>query len=107
MLLGNRFHHLLAIVLGVRFHLGGNVHHFVFRAEGLVLEDEGLHLHEVDDAFELILGADRKLERDCVLSELLADLIDHGHEVRADAIHLVDESDARNAVLVGLAPYRF
>ena len=31
---------------------------------------------------------------------------DDGFEVRADAVHLVDEGDARNAVLVGLAPHR-
>ena len=35
-----------------------------------------------------------------------ADLIDRAVEVRADAVHLVDEADARHAVLVGLAPHR-
>ena len=33
-------------------------------------------------------------------------MCDDAHEVRADAIHLVDEGDARNAVLVGLTPDR-
>ena len=28
-------------------------------------------------------------------------------EIRAHAVHLVDEADARNAVLVGLPPHRF
>ena len=28
-------------------------------------------------------------------------------EVRAHAVHLVDETNARNAILVGLAPHRF
>jgi hypothetical protein len=30
------------------------------------------------------------------------DLIERALEVRADAVHLVDEADARHAVLVGL-----
>ena len=34
-----------------------------------------------------------------------ADLVHNGFEVRADAVHLVDEGDAGDAVLVGLAPH--
>src|SRR5205814_2136837 len=70
-------------------------------------EGEPVQLHEVNDAFELIFGSDRKLQRNRILAELLLDLIDDGHEVRADAIHLVDEGDARHAVFVGLSPHRF
>ena len=33
------------------------------------------------------------------------DLLERPLEVRADAVHLVDEADARHAVLVGLAPH--
>src|SRR5207248_2005014 len=80
---------------------------FVLRAEAFVAEDEGLHLDEIDDASELIFGADRKLKRNGILAELRSDLIDDGDEVRADAIHLIDESDARHAVFVGLTPNSF
>ena len=103
--LGDRLDHLLAVVLGVRAELGRDLFDVVLRAEGLVLEDEGLHLHEVDDALELVFGSDRELQGNGVLAELGADLVDHGLEVRADAVHLVDEGDAGNAVLVGLAPH--
>src|SRR4029078_12856478 len=34
------------------------------------------------------------------------DLLEGPLEVRADAVHLVDEADPRHAVLVGLAPHR-
>jgi hypothetical protein len=39
--------------------------------------------------------------------ELRDDLVEGAFEVRADAIHLVDEADARHAVLVGLTPDGF
>ena len=56
------------------------------------------------DADELVFGADRQLNRDRVGFELGDDLVEGALEVRADAVHLVDEADARHAVLVGLAP---
>src|SRR5207248_8851349 len=60
---------------------------------------------QVDGALALVFGADRQLQGDGVLAELLADLVHHRLEVRADAVHLVDEGDAGHAVLVGLAPH--
>ena len=61
--------------------------------------------HEVDDAAEVALGADRQLHdrRDRV--EPVADHLDAALEVGADAVHLVDEAEARHVVLVGLAPH--
>ena len=38
--------------------------------------------------------------------ETVLDHVDATEEVRADAVHLVDEADARHVVLVGLAPHR-
>ena len=69
------------------------------------MPDDGLHLDEVDDAVELGLGADRNLDDDRVAAETLDDRVDRGEEVGADPVHLVDEADAGNAVLVGLAPH--
>ena len=37
---------------------------------------------------------------------LVVDLLDAAVEIGADLVHLVDEHDARHAVLVGLAPHR-
>ena len=53
---------------------------------------------------KLVLGADRQLDRERVGAEALADRADRHLEVGADAVHLVDEGDPRDAVLVGLAP---
>src|SRR4028119_1948181 len=68
--------------------------------------DDGPHLAEVDDALELALCPYRQLHRHGVRVQPL-DHRAHGLvEVRAYAIHLVDERYARHAVLVGLAPHR-
>ena len=50
------------------------------------------------------LGADRQLDRHGVGAEAVDHGLDRAVEVRADAVHLVDERDARDVVLVGLAP---
>ena len=72
----------------------------------LVLVDDRLHVDQVDDALELGLGADRQLERHGVGAEAVDHRLRALVEVRADAVHLVDERDARDVVLVGLAPDR-
>jgi hypothetical protein len=85
--------------------LGRDVDHVVLRPE-LVLVDDGLHPDQVDDPDEVGLRADRELDRNGVRAQAVAHRLDAALEVRADAVHLVDEGDARDAVLVGLAPDR-
>ena len=67
---------------------------------------DGLHLDEVDDALELVLAADRDLDRHGVRAEAVADRLDAAPEVGAGPVELVDEAEARHAVAVGLAPDR-
>ena len=76
------------------------------RRTELVGVDDLLHREEVDDALELIFGADRHLNRHGARAEALADLVDAIEEVGPDAVHLVDEDDARDFILVRLAPDR-
>src|SRR5436190_2434390 len=95
---------LLAEVLRVVEHVRRDVADDEVGAHRLVLVGHRLHANEVDDAEELVLAADRQVERDGVAPELAGDLLERPLEVRADAVHLVDEADARDAVLVGLAP---
>ena len=52
------------------------------------------------------LGADRQLHDGGYRVEAVADHLDAAPEVGADAVHLVDEAEARHVVLVGLAPHR-
>ena len=74
-------------------------------AERLVAPDQRLHLDEIDDALELVLGADRQLHDDSVRAEARLDHLDRAIEVGADLVHLVAEDHARNMILVRLAPY--
>ena len=64
------------------------------------------HLDEIDDAAEVLLLADRQLHRYRVRAEAVDHRLHRGEEVGAGAVHLVDEGDARDAVLVGLPPDR-
>ena len=81
----------------------GDLDVFLFGAE-LVLVDDRLHRDEVDDALEVALGADRQLDRHGVGAEAIDHRLHALVEVGADAVHLVDVGDARDVVLVGLAP---
>ena len=67
---------------------------------------DGLHLDQVDDALELVLAADRDLDRHRVRAQAVLDRVDPAPEVGAGPVELVDEAEARHAVAVGLAPDR-
>ena len=83
---------------------GGNVRNDVVGAHRFVLVGDRLHLHEVDHALKAVFRPDRQLNRNRVALQLGRDLLEGPLEIGADAVHLVDEADARHAVLVGLAP---
>ncbi len=96
---------LLSLVLQVGRDVNGVVvgTHIVLD----VVPDVGLHTDQVDDAGEVVLSADRQLHDERGGAQLLLDGVDGVVEVGAELIHLVDEADTRNAVLVGLAPHGF
>ena len=89
-----------------RHELGRNLAHDVVGAHRFVDVGDRLHGHEIDDADELVFAADRELDRHRIALQLGLDLLERADEVRADPVHLVDEADARHAVLVGLPPDR-
>ncbi len=101
--LGHRLDQLGARLVGALGHVLGDVRDLPVLAE-VVLVDDRLHVHEVDDALEVGLCADRQLHRHRVRAEAVDHRLDRALEVGADAVHLVDEGHARHAVLVGLAP---
>ncbi len=55
---------------------------------------------------KLLLGPDRELDGDRLGAEAGLDVFETLEEVGADLVHLVGEDDARNLVLVALAPDR-
>src|SRR5690606_41286496 len=75
-------------------------------AQRLLVIEQGHAADHIDDAREQLTLTERILDREGTRTQPLAD---HRHdvlEIRAHAVHLVDERDARHAVAVGLAPHR-
>src|SRR5450759_885330 len=94
----------VAVVLGLVQQVGRDVLDHVLGAEGLVLVADRPHADQVDDAGEALFRTEGQLDRHRVGPQLALDLLQRAAEVGAHAVHLVDEADARHAVLVGLAP---
>ena len=82
-------------------------HNFIFRAQRFALPDDGALFDEIDHADEIIFAPDRILHRHRMPGKPLPHGLDRMVEIRADAVHLVDERNARHAILVRLAPHRF
>ena len=95
-----------AVLRGPRGEVGGDGADDELGAQRLVLPDDGAHRHQVDEAPVARLRADGKLENQRRRVQPGADHVDAAEEVGADAVHLVDEADARHAVAVGLPPHR-
>ncbi|MND59654.1 hypothetical protein D3C80_508560 [compost metagenome] len=104
--LGGRFDHVCAPLVGQRQHVFRNVFFAIAGAVVIFIPIDGLHLHQVDLADEVLLGANRQLDRYRMVAQALVDLFDHLEEVSALAVHFVDIGHARHMVFVGLAPDR-
>ena len=85
----------------------GNVDVVEIGAERLVFPDHALHADEIDQALEVVLRADRQLDRDRLGAEAVDDIVEAFEEVGAGLVHLIGEDDARNLVLVALTPDGF
>ena len=79
----------------------------VLSAQGVVAPDDDALVDEIDDTDEGIFFAEGELEGNRVGGQALTHRADTVVEVGADAVHLVHEGDARDAILIGLAPDGF
>ena len=104
---GDLVEQLGTVLLGAVLEVVRDVHGVVVGAHVVldVVPDVGLHADQVHNAGEVVLSADRQLHDERGGTQLLLDGVDRVVEVSAQLVHLVDEADARNAVLVGLTPY--
>ena len=105
--LGGGLDELVAVHLGVVGELGGNLADRRVDALVVLVEEDGVHLDEVDDADERCPR--RRSGAGCGTGRASEAVLHHADdvvEVGAGAVHLVDVGDARNAVGVGLAPDR-
>ena len=87
-------------------HVGRHLGFFDVGAE-IVLIDVGLVGNEIDDAAQLTLSTDRKLDRYSVGLEAILDLAVNLEEVRTGAVHLVHEHHPGNRIAIGLTPDGF
>ena len=61
-------------------------------------------MQEVDDAGQLVLGADRQVDGDAARRELLLELAERAEEVGALAVEHVHEDDAREVARLRALP---
>ena len=88
--------------------IGGNVHDLVGGAELVIVGiDDGLLVKDIDLSLEMILLAKRNQDWPHIRAKLLPHAAHSRVEVRAHAVHLVDESDAGHAVFACLTPDGF
>ena len=64
-------------------------------------------IHHVDLADEVVFSTDGNEDRPSIGTELLAHIVNHIVKVGTSAVHLIDESDARNAILFRLTIHGF
>ena len=64
------------------------------------------HANQVDDAFELLFGANGNLERYGYDAQTVAHGLHGTVKIRPDAIHLINEGNAGDLVPFGLMPDR-
>ena len=104
--LGHDLEQLVAVLLSLLSQVGGDLDGLVVLAHlGLAAPHLGIHLDQVDDALEVVLGTDRQLDDQGLGAEAVFDGLHGEVEVRAQLVHLVDEADPRHVVLVGLTPH--
>ena len=94
----------LAVFLRLLRQFGGDRLVVETGAELGAFPDDRVHLHQVHDAQELVLDADRQLQRQRHDVQLLLQRGEGAEEVGAGAVQLVDEDDARDIVAVGETP---
>src|SRR5450759_2819510 len=105
--LADRLDHVLAVFLGLFLQVLRNLHHVVLRAQGLVAPHNAAHLHQVHDAQEFLFRADRNLNRHRTALQAVDNGLYRVVKIGAHAVHLIDEANARNRILVRLPPNRF
>src|ERR1700730_518234 len=103
--LGDRLDQLLVVQLDLFPHLDRDLLGLDRGAQVVGIGDRNL-INKVDDALELLLAADRELDRDGVRPQPLADRLPGREEVGAHPVHLVDEGDPGHLVAIGLPPDR-
>ncbi len=105
--LGSCLDHLLAPFVARVGQFSRDVHVVELGALAGLVPDDRLHLDQVDHTLEGVFGADGHNDGNRAGLQAGLQLVVDLEEVRAGTVHLVDEGQARHAVLVSLAPDGF
>ncbi len=102
-MLNDALNELRAVLLGLCLVL---LRYFALNNFFAHIAGEGVCLHgeKVDDAFKVALGTHWKLCANCLLGEAVENGLIGVLKGSAGAVKLIDEADARNVCLVGVAP---
>src|SRR5690606_15107161 len=84
-----------------------NINVFELDTVVFIFPDDPFHFYQIDNAFELVLGTNRQYDRYRMRFQTQFQLIQHFEKVCTCTVHLVDEQQAGNVVLVSLTPYGF
>ncbi len=107
--LGHSLNELCTVLFGLRLEVRRDFLHFVGSAHGDVTlsvarPNQGAHFEEVNNTDEVVLSTDGQLHDQRLGTKAGDDGVYGEVEVSAQLVHLVDEADTRNVVLVSLAP---
>ena len=103
---GHCFKKILTIGIGQVTHILRNRLNTHILPEIVIINDR-VHIHEIDNPFEGFLRPDRKLNRNRVALQPVMDHIKDVIEISSHNVHLVHVDHTRNVIVVGLSPDRF
>ena len=92
---------------GFLLQFGGNLFGDILRSHSLVFPHDGLHGEEINYALKLVFLSDWNLNRYRLGVEALAESIDGMLEISTHLVDLVDETNSRDTVFIGLPPNFF
>ena len=72
----------------------------------VIIEDDGVHIHQIHDAAEIRFLADGQLDGHRVRLQAVIDHVQDIEEIRAGDVHFVDIDHSRHVVVVRLPPDR-
>src|SRR5690606_7798749 len=98
--LSDGFEKFLPIFLRFFYHVIWNRNYLICHAEVLFIPDDTTVVDKVNNTAEVIFLADGKLQRYCVAAQAFLYLLANTEEVGTSTVHLVDEPDARNFIVV-------
>ncbi len=91
-------------LVGLFDQLGGNLFDRVLRTHRLIVPVNRLHGDEIDDAKKFGFGTDLNIDRNSARTQTINDGRGRIDSIRTGLVHLIDEANAGNLVLVSLTP---